>query len=122
MIQSGTKVVVADNTGAKVAECIMVLGKGRQRFATVGDRIMVAVKSAATDGSVKKGDMSKAVVVRTKKEVKRSFGEYIRFGDNAVVLINDGGDPKGTRVFGPVARELKKCNYPKIVSSAKEVL
>lgn len=122
MIQSGTKLVVADNTGAKVAACIMILNKGGQHMATVGDRIMVSIKSAAPDGAVKKGDMSKAVIIRTKKEIKRSTGEYIRFDDNAVVLINDSGEPKGSRVFGPVARELKNRNYPKIVSSAKEVL
>ena len=122
MPKSGTKLVVADNTGAKVAACIMILNSMGKRTATVGDRIMVAIKSATPYGSVKKGDMSKAVIVRTKKEIRRSTGEDLRFSDNAIVLINDNGEPKGSRVFGPVARELKNRNYPKIVSLAKEVL
>ena len=121
MIKSGTRVVVADNTGAKVAVCIMILYKGGKRFAEVGDRIKVAVKSATPGGMVKKGDVCPAVVIRTTKEIRRPSGEYVRFSDNAVVLINEGGGAKGSRVSGPVARELKKGNYPDIVSAAKEL-
>lgn len=122
MIQMGSRLVVADNSGAKEAACIMLLGKGSQKIASIGDRIVVSIKSAINGGIVKEGDVSKAVIVRTKKEIRRKNGEYIRFGENAIVLINDNGEPKGSRVFGPIARELKKYNFSKIVSLAKEVL
>ena len=122
MIQMGSRLVVADNSGAKEAACIMLLGKGSQKIASIGDRIVVSIKSAINGGIVKEGDVSKAVIVRTKKEIRRKNGEYIRFGENAIILINDNGEPKGSRVFGPIARELKKYNFPKIVSLAKEVL
>ena len=120
MIQMGSKLIVADNSGAKVAACIMILGKGPQKVASIGDRIVVSIKSAISGGIVKKGEVSKAVIVRTKKKIPRKNGEYICFGENAIVLINDDGGPKGSRVFGPIARELKK-NYPKIISLANEV-
>ena len=122
MIQMGSRLVVADNSGAKEAACIMLLGKGSQKIASIGDRIVVSIKSAINGGIVKEGDVSKAVIVRTKKEIRRKNGEYIRFGENAIVLITDNGEPKGSRVFGPIARELKKYNFSKIVSLAKEVL
>ncbi|MBQ2349813.1 MAG: 50S ribosomal protein L14 [Cytophagales bacterium] len=122
MIRSGTRVVVADNTGAKVAACIMILYRGCKRAAEVGDRIKVAVKSVTPGGTVKKGDVCLAVIIRTTKEIRRSSGECVRFSDNAVVLINEGGGLKGSRVFGPVARELKNGNYSDIVSAAKELL
>ena len=122
MIQMGSRLVVADNSGAKEAACIMLLGKGSQKIASIGDRIVVSIKSAINGGIVKEGDVSKAVIVRTKKEIRRKNGEYIRFGENAIILINDNGEPKGSRVFGPIARELKKYNFPKIGSLAKEVL
>ena len=122
MIQMGSRLVVADNSGAKEAACIMLLGKGSQKIASIGDRIVVSIKSAINGGIVKEGDVSKAVIVRTKKEIRRKNGEDIRFGENAIILINDNGEPKGSRVFGPIARELKKYNFSKIVSLAKEVL
>lgn len=122
MIQMGSRLIVADNSGAKEAACIMLLGKGSQKIASIGDRIVVSIKSAINGGIVKEGDVSKAVIVRTKKEIRRKNGEYIRFGENAIILINDNGEPKGSRVFGPIARELKKYNFSKIVSLAKEVL
>lgn len=122
MIQMGSRLVVADNSGAKEAACIMLLGKGSQKIASIGDRIVVSIKSAINGGIVKEGDVSKAVIVRTKKEIRRKNGEYIRFGENAIILINDNEEPKGSRVFGPIARELKKYNFSKIVSLAKEVL
>lgn len=122
MIQMGSRLVVADNSGAKEAACIMLLGEGSQKIASIGDRIVVSIKSAINGGIVKEGDVSKAVIVRTKKEIRRKNGEYIRFGENAIILINDNGEPKGSRVFGPIARELKKYNFSKIVSLAKEVL
>ena len=122
MIQMWSRLVVADNSGAKEAACIMLLGKGSQKIASIGDRIVVSIKSAINGGIVKEGDVSKAVIFRTKKEIRRKNGEYIRFGENAIVLINDNGEPKGSRVFGPIARELKKYNFSKIVSLAKEVL
>lgn len=122
MIQMGSRLVVADNSGAKEAACIMLLGKGSQKIASIGDRIVVSIKSAINGGIVKEGDVSKAVIVRTKKEIRRKNGEYIRFGENAIILINDNGEPRGSRVFGPIARELKKYNFSKIVSLAKEVL
>ncbi|MBC7186357.1 MAG: 50S ribosomal protein L14 [Calditrichaeota bacterium] len=122
MIQTYTRLNVADNTGAKRVMCIRILGGSKRRYATVGDVIVVAVKSALPGGSVKKGDLSKAVVVRTKKETRRPDGSYIRFDENAAVLINDAGEPKGTRIFGPVARELREKQFLKIVSLASEVL
>jgi large subunit ribosomal protein L14 len=122
MIQAYSKLNVADNTGAKRVACIKVLGGSRRRYGSVGDIIVVSIKSATPGGSVKKGEVSRAVVVRTKKEVGRPDGSYIRFDDNAVVLINDQNEPKGTRIFGPVARELREKQFMKIVSLAPEVL
>lgn len=122
MIQEYTRLNVADNTGAKKVMCIRVLGGTRSKYASVGDIIVVSVKSAIPGGSVKKGDISKAVVVRTKKEIGRKDGSYIRFDENAAVLINEQSEPKGTRIFGPVARELREQQFMKIVSLAAEVL
>ena len=122
MIQVESRLSVADNSGAKEVLCIRVLGGTRRRYASVGDKIVVAVKSAMPSGAVKKGSVAKAVVVRTKKEVRRPDGSYIRFDDNACVILNQGGDMRGTRIFGPVARELRENNYMKIVSLAPEVL
>jgi len=121
MIQQNSKMNVADNTGAKKVMCVKVLGGTRRRYGSVGDVIVVTIKSAVPGGTVKKGDLSKAVIVRTKKEVGRSDGSYVRFDDNAVVLINDQFEPKGTRIFGPVARELREKKFMKIVSLAPEV-
>jgi large subunit ribosomal protein L14 len=121
MIQQESRLIVADNSGAKEVLCIRVLGGTRRKYASVGDKIVVAVKSALPTGEVKKGSVSKAVVVRTKKEIKRPDGSYIRFDDNAVVLLNNVDEIRGTRIFGPVARELRD-NYMKIVSLAPEVL
>ncbi|MEA2076729.1 MAG: 50S ribosomal protein L14 [Candidatus Marinimicrobia bacterium] len=122
MIQVESKLKVADNTGAKVVQCIKVLGGTGRRYASVGDIIVVTVKQAIPGGTAKKSDISKAVIVRTNKEVGRKDGSYIRFDDNAVVLINPQGEPLGTRIFGPVARELREKHYMKIVSMAPEVL
>ena len=122
MIQEATRLVVADNTGAKSVECFRILGGSRRRWATIGDIIIVSVKSAIPASSVKKGDISRAVVVRTKKEVRRKDGSYIRFDDNAAVLIDEKGEPRGTRIFGPVARELREKKFMKIISLAPEVL
>ena len=122
MIQEYSKLNVADNTGAKKVMCIRVLGGSKRRYARVGDIIVVSVKSAIPGGAVKKGDISKAVVVRTKKEIGRNDGSYIRFDENAAVLINEQKEPKGTRIFGPVARELREQQFMKIVSLAPEVL
>lgn len=122
MIQQYTRLNVADNTGAKRVMCIKVLGGTRRRYGSVGDVIVVSIKSAVPGGSVKKGEVSKAVVVRTKKEIGRVDGSYVRFDDNAVVLINEQNEPKGTRIFGPVARELREKQFMKIVSLAPEVL
>jgi large subunit ribosomal protein L14 len=122
MIQEYSRLNVADNTGAKRVMCIRVLGGTKRRYASVGDVIVVSVKSAIPGGSVKKGDVSKAVVVRTKKEIGRNDGTYIRFDENAAVLINEQSEPKGTRIFGPVARELREHQFMKIVSLAPEVL
>ncbi|HDT12431.1 MAG TPA: 50S ribosomal protein L14 [Candidatus Marinimicrobia bacterium] len=122
MIQVESKLRVADNSGAKVVQCIKVLGGTRRRYATVGDVIVVAVKQAIPGGTAKKGDVAKAVIVRTAKEVGRPDGSYIRFDENAAVLINAQGEPIGTRIFGPVARELRERQYMKIVSMAPEVL
>ncbi len=121
MIQQESRLIVADNSGAKEVLCIRVLGGTRRRYASVGDKIVVSVKSALPSGEVKKGTVSKAVIVRTKKEIKRTDGSYIRFDDNAVVLLNNADEIRGTRIFGPVARELRD-NYMKIVSLAPEVL
>lgn len=122
MIQQETRVNVADNTGARELLIIRVLGGSKRRYATVGDVVIATVKKAIPGGTVEKGDVVKAVIVRTKKEVRRPDGSYIRFDDNAAVIINDQGDPKGTRIFGPVARELRDKNFMKIVSLAPEVL
>lgn len=122
MIQSYSKLFVADNTGAKKVQCIKVLGGSKRRYGRIGDIIIVSVKSAIPGSSVKKGEISRAVVVRTHKEIARKDGTYLRFDDNAVVLINEMDEPKGTRIFGPVARELRKKNFMKIVSLAPEVL
>jgi len=121
MIQSESRLSVADNSGAKEVLCIRVLGGTRRRYASVGDTIVVSVKDALPSGDVKKGTVVKAVVVRTKKEIRRADGSYIRFDDNAVVLLNNSGEIRGTRIFGPVARELRE-GYMKIVSLAPEVL
>jgi large subunit ribosomal protein L14 len=122
MIQQESRLAVADNSGAKEVLCIRVLGGTKRRYASVGDKIVVAVKSAMPSGAVKKGSVAKAVVVRTRKEVRRPDGSYIRFDDNACVILNQAGDMRGTRIFGPVARELRENNYMKIVSLAPEVL
>jgi large subunit ribosomal protein L14 len=121
MIQQESKMSVADNSGAKEVLCIRVLGGTRKRYASIGDKVVVTVKSAIPSGEVKKGTVSKAVVVRTKKEIRRGEGSYIRFDDNAVVLLNNLDEMRGTRIFGPVARELRD-HYMKIVSLAPEVL
>ena len=123
MIQESTRLTVADNSGAKVVECFRVLGGSRRRYARVGDIIVAAVKSAIPNGNVKKGQVVKCVVVRTRKEIGRRDGSYIRFGDNAaVILAEDTREPIGTRIFGPVARELREKKFMKIVSLAPEVL
>jgi large subunit ribosomal protein L14 len=121
MIQQESRCIVADNSGAKVVLCIRVLGGTRKHYASLGDTIVVTVKSATPGAEVKKGSVSKAIVVRTSKEVRRSDGSYIRFDDNAVVLLNNQGEMRGTRIFGPVARELRDQNM-KIISLAPEVL
>ena len=122
MIKEQTRLNVADNTGAKKVMCIRILGGTRKKYGRVGDVIVVSVKNAIPGAAVKKGDVSKAVIVRTKKEYKRNDGSYIKFDENAAVLINDQNEPKGTRIFGPVARELREKEYMKIVSLAPEVL
>ena len=122
MIQQESRIKVCDNSGAKEALCIRVLGGTKRRYASIGDKIVVTVKSATPNGNVKKGTVSKAVVVRTRKEVRRPDGSYIRFDDNACVLLNEAGELKGTRIFGPVARELREKSFMKIVSLAPEVL
>ena len=122
MIQQETRLTVADNSGAKEVLCIRVLGGTRKRYARVGDKIVVAVKNALPNGDVKKGSVSKAVVVRVSKEYRRPDGSYIRFDDNACVLLNNAGEMRGTRIFGPVARELRDKNFMKIVSLAPEVI
>lgn len=122
MVQQESRLRVADNSGAKEVLCIKVLGGSRQRYASVGDKIVVTVKDAIPHGNVKKGTVSKAVVVRVSKEIRRRDGSYIRFDDNAVVLLNANEEPRGTRIFGPVARELREMDYMKIVSLAPEVL
>ena len=122
MIQAESRLRVADNTGAKLILCIKVLGGTRRRYATVGDVIVATVKQAAPDGSVKKSDVVKAVIVRTSKEYGRKDGSSIRFDENAAVILDEAGGPKGTRIFGPVARELREKGFMKIVSLAPEVL
>ena len=122
MIQQQTVLDVADNSGAKRVMCIKVLGGTRKRYATLGDVIVVAIKTAIPEGQAKKGTVAKAVVVRTAKEVRRPDGSYIKFDRNAAVLINNANEPIGTRIFGPVARELRRKNFMKIISLAPEVL
>jgi len=122
MIQAETRLSVADNSGAKVVSCIKVLGGSRRRYASIGDIIVVSVKVAMPNSKVKKGDVLKAVVVRTKKEIRRPDGSYIRFDENSAVLINAQREPIGTRIFGPVARELRAQRFMKIISLAPEVL
>jgi large subunit ribosomal protein L14 len=122
MIQQESMLKIADNSGAKEALCIRVLGGSGRRYASVGDIIVVAIKDALPNGTVKKGDVAKAVVVRTAKEIRRKDGSYIRFDDNAAVIINDAGEPRATRIFGPVGRELREKRFMKIVSLAPEVI
>ena len=122
MIQQETRLKVADNSGAKVVQCFKVLGGSKKRYASIGDIIVVSVKSATPGGMVKKGEVARAVVVRVKKEIRRKDGSYIRFDDNACVIIDENGQMKGTRVFGPVARELRDNDFMKVVSLAPEVL
>jgi len=121
MIQQETRMAVADNSGAKEVLCIRVLGGSGRRYASVGDKVIVTVKNAIPSGDIKKGTVTQAVVVRTSKEIRRNDGSYIRFDDNAVVLLNNAGEIRGTRIFGPVARELRS-QYMKIISLAPEVL
>lgn len=122
MIQAETRLTAADNSGAKILYCIKVLGGSRRRYASIGDIIVVSVKEAIPNAKVKKGDVLKAVVVRTKKEIRRPDGSYIRFDDNSAVLISENLEPIGTRIFGPVARELRAKRFMKIISLAPEVL
>ena len=122
MVQQESRLTVADNSGAKEVLVIRVLGGTKRRYASIGDQVVVTVKEASPAGNVKKGQVSRAVVVRTKKEVRRNDGSYIRFDNNAVVLLNNTGEMRGTRIFGPVARELREKQFMKIVSLAPEVL
>ena len=122
MIQQESRLKIADNSGAKEVLCIRVLGGTKKRYASLGDKIVVTIKNALPNGNVNKGSVSNAVVVRTKKEIKRKDGSYIRFEDNAAILLNENDEPRGTRVFGPVARELRQKKFMKIVSLAPEVL
>jgi large subunit ribosomal protein L14 len=122
MIQENTRLVVADNSGAKSVMCIRLLGGSKKRYGSVGDIIVVSVKNAIPGGAVKKGEVSRAVIVRTAKEIRRDDGSYIRFDENAAVLIDNQNEPRGTRIFGPVARELREKEFMKIVSLAPEVL
>ena len=122
MLQQESRMKVADNSGAKEVLCIRVLGGTKRRYASIGDTVVVSVKDALPNGNVKKGQVSRAVVVRTKKEVRRNDGSYIRFDENAVVLLTQTGELRGTRIFGPVARELREKQFMKIVSLAPEVL
>jgi len=122
MVQQESRLGVADNSGAKEVLCIRVLGGTKRRYASIGDKIIVTVKSAIPSGNIKKGAVATAVVVRTRKEIRRNDGSYIRFDDNAVVLLNQTGEMMGTRIFGPVARELRDKQFMKIVSLAPEVL
>ena len=121
MIQQESRLKIADNSGAKEVLCIRVLGGTKKRYASLGDKIVVTIKNALPNGNIKKGSVSNAVVVRTKKEIKRKDGSYIRFEDNAAILLNENDEPRGTRVFGPVARELRQKKFMKIVSLAPEV-
>ena len=122
MISTESRLTVADNSGAKEVLCLHIPGGSGQRYASVGDKIVVTIKSAMPNGQVKKGTVSKAVVVRTKKEIRRKDGSYIRFEDNAAVLLNAQDEPRGTRIFGPVARELREKQFMKIISLAPEVI
>ena len=122
MIQQESRMKVADNSGAREVLCIRVLGGTKRRYASIGDKVVVTVKSATPNGDIKKGTVAKAVVVRTRKEIRRADGSYIRFDDNACVLLNETGDIRATRIFGPVARELRDKDFMKIVSLAPEVL
>ena len=122
MIQQETRLKVADNSGAKTVQCFKVLGGSKRRYATVGDVVVVSVKTSIPGGMVKKGDVSRAVIVRVAKELRRKDGTYIRFDENAAVLLNSQNEPRGTRIFGPVARELRDSGYMKIISMAPEVL
>ncbi len=122
MIMEQTKLDIADNSGAKSAKCIKVLGGSRRKYATVGDVVVAAVKKSIPEGVVKKGDVVKGVVVRTKKNVRREDGSYLRFDRNAIVIIDNDGNPRGTRIFGAVARELRQKNFMKIISLAAEVV
>lgn len=122
MIQMNSVLNSADNTGAKKLMCIKVLGGSKRRFASVGDIIVVSVKEAIPDGKVKKGEVKKGVIVRTRKEIRRADGSYIRFDENSIVLVDPNGEPLGTRIFGPVARELRAKRFMKIISLAPEVL
>ena len=122
MIQQETRLTIADNTGAKEILCIKVLGGSGRRYATIGDVIVATVKKAIPGGAVKSGEVVKAVIVRVKKEIRRADGSYVRFDENAAVIIKDGGDPRGTRIFGPVGRELRDKKFMKIISLAPEVL
>ena len=122
MVQQETILKIADNSGARKALVIRVLGGTRRRYASLGDKVVVAIKDAIPTGQVKKGEVAKAVIVRVRKEVRRKDGSYIRFDENAAVLIRDGGDPRGTRIFGPVGRELREKRFMRIISLAPEVL
>lgn len=122
MIQQQTMLTISDNSGAKRAMCIKVLGGTRRRYARVGDIVVVAVKDAIPNGAIKKGEMARAVIVRTRKEIRRKDGSYIRFDQNAAVLIDKAKEPRGTRIFGPVARELREKEFMKIISLAPEVI
>ena len=122
MVQAETRLKVADNTGAKEILCFKVLGGSARKYASIGDQIVVSIKKALPDGMVKKGDVCRAVVVRTRKEIQRKDGSFIRFDDNAAVILDGQGEPRGTRIFGPVARELRKGGYMRIVSMAPEVI
>lgn len=122
MVQQESRVKIADNSGGKTALVIRVLGGTKKRYATIGDKVVVTIKSAIPSGNIKKGTVTKGVVVRTRKEIRRTDGSYIRFDDNAIVLLNEGGEMIGTRIFGPVARELRDLDMMKIVSLAPEVL
>lgn len=122
MIQQQSRLIVADNTGAKEVMCIKVLGASKRRYASVGDIIVVTVKSAAPRGTVRKKTIERAVIIRTSSQIKRKDGSYLRFDENAVVIVSKEGEPKGTRVFGPVARELREKGFQKIISLAPEVL
>lgn len=122
MIQEYTRLIVADNTGAKKAMCVKVMGGSHRRYGTVGDIIVVAIKDAIPASAIKEGTVHKAVIVRTKKELRRNDGTYIRFDENACVLIDQNNEPKGTRIFGPVGRELRDKNFTKIISLAAEVV